>query len=175
MIFMLKIKSDKIIVGESLFDGYLYVEDGKIAKITAENLPCEESYDYTGKYVSPGFIDLHTHGAGGYPFMDNTVEDVIRGCEAHLAHGTTCILPTVSTGAFSKMREAVINIYKAMESGKVPMSVIDEAVERILSVKMWLGLFEHPYVDENTMDRYENLPEEHTDLAVRRRRSPLCC
>lgn len=66
-------------------------------------------------------------------------------------------------------------LQQAVESGKVPMSVIDEAVERILSVKMWRGLFEHPYVDENTMDRYENLPEEHTDLAVRRRRSPLRC
>lgn len=120
---MIQIKSNKIIVGEELFDGYVYLEDGKIVNVTTENIPCAESHDYTGSFVSPGFIDLHTHGAGGYPFMDNTVEDVIKGCEAHLAHGTTCILPTVSTGAFSKMREAVINIYKAMESGKAPTSL----------------------------------------------------
>lgn len=120
---MIRIKSNKIIVGEALFDGYVYLEDGKIVNVTTEDIPCAEFYDYTGSFVSPGFIDLHTHGAGGYPFMDNTVEDVIKGCEAHLAHGTTCILPTVSTGAFSKMREAVINIHKAMESGKAPTSL----------------------------------------------------
>lgn len=62
------------------------------------------------------------------------------------------------------------SIYKnklkeAVEEGLVPMEVIDEAAERILSVKMWLGLFEHPYVDENTIGRYEVLPKEHTDLA----------
>jgi beta-glucosidase len=54
---------------------------------------------------------------------------------------------------------------EAIEEGSVPMEVIDEAVRRILSVKIWLGLFEHPYVDENTIGRYETLPKEHTDLA----------
>ena len=31
---MIKIKSDKIIVGETLFDGYMYVLNGKIAEIS---------------------------------------------------------------------------------------------------------------------------------------------
>ncbi len=32
-----------------------------------------------------------------------------------------------------------------IKSGKVPMSVVDEAVRRVLRVKFALGLFEHPY------------------------------
>lgn len=32
-------------------------------------------------------------------------------------------------------------------SGKVPLSVIDEAVRRVLRIKIALGLFEHPYSD----------------------------
>ena len=39
---MIQIKSDKIIVDEGLFDGYVYVEDGKIAQVSKENIPCEE-------------------------------------------------------------------------------------------------------------------------------------
>ena len=58
---MIKIKSNKFIVGESLFDGYLYASNGKIVEITKEDKPCEESYDYTGKYVSAGFIERETH------------------------------------------------------------------------------------------------------------------
>ena len=54
----------------------------------------------------------------------------------------------------------------AVEKGRVPMSVIDEAVRRILAVKMWLGLFEQPYVPEEWMNRYERLPEEHLALAL---------
>ena len=34
-----------------------------------------------------------------------------------------------------------------VKSGKVPMSVIDEAVRRVLRVKFALGLFEHPYAE----------------------------
>lgn len=53
---------------------------------------------------------------------------------------------------------------EAVESGDVPMEVIDEAVRRILSVKMWLGLFEHPYVSEEVMHRFDTLPESHRAL-----------
>lgn len=52
-----------------------------------------------------------------------------------------------------------------VEKGTVPMAVIDEAVRRILSVKVWLGLFENPYVPEALIEAYEKgLPEEHIAL-----------
>ena len=59
---------------------------------------------------------------------------------------------------------------KALAEGKVSMETIDEAVRRILSVKMWLGLFENPYVSEETMALYESngesrLPKAHRELA----------
>lgn len=57
-------------------------------------------------------------------------------------------------------------LQRAVEESKVPMEVIDDAVERILSVKMWLGLFNHPYVSADATNRYETLPKEHTDLAL---------
>lgn len=48
-------------------------------------------------------------------------------------------------------------------SGKVPMSTVDEAVRRVLRVKMAMGLFEHPYTDEN-LPPYQPTPEKR-DLA----------
>ena len=54
---------------------------------------------------------------------------------------------------------------EAVKAGQVSMDVIDDAVRRILSVKMWLGLFDHPYVTEEQMIRYEELPKEHIALA----------
>ena len=65
------------------------------------------------------------------------------------------------------------HIYKdflreAVEKGTVPMAVIDEAVRRILSVKVWLGLFEDPYVPEADIEAYEaGLPAEHIALCRR--------
>ncbi len=54
------------------------------------------------------------------------------------------------------------------EKGTVPMEVIDEAVRRILSVKVWLGLFEDPFVPEELIAAYEKgLPEAHVGLCRR--------
>ena len=124
---MIKIKSDKIIFGEILFDGYVYAANGKIVEVTKENKPAEIEYDYTGKYVSAGFIDMHTHGAGGYAFMNSSVEDVIKGCDYHLQHGTTSILPTVSAGEFETMKQAVVNIHKA--KGKTKGNILGAHLE----------------------------------------------
>jgi len=44
-----------------------------------------------------------------------------------------------------------------VRSGKIPESVIDEAVRRILRVKFALGLFDHPYVEAGPA--YEATPE----------------
>jgi beta-glucosidase len=46
-----------------------------------------------------------------------------------------------------------------VQEGKVPMASIDEAVRRILRVKMRLGLFEQPYVDELSETERYLLPE----------------
>lgn len=59
------------------------------------------------------------------------------------------------------------HLQDAVTDGRVPMTEIDDAVRRILSVKMWLGLFEHPYVEAKAMNRYETLPEEHVNLAFK--------
>ena len=66
----------------------------------------------------------------------------------------------MGTGIFADKLQA------AVKAGEVDVDVINEAVKRILQVKMWLGLFEHPYVSEESMHRYDILPKEHIDLAL---------
>ncbi len=126
---MIKIKSDKIIVGEELFNGYLYVENGKIENLSDKNLPSDEFYDFTGYYVSPGFIDTHTHGAGGHCFLNSSIQDVVDGCNFHLKFGMTTIAPTISASDFSEMKKAVINVDGAIKSGKVKNNLIGAHLE----------------------------------------------
>lgn len=59
------------------------------------------------------------------------------------------------------------NLRKSVEEGRVSMENINEAVRRILRVKMWLGLFDHPYVSAECMHRYSSIPKEHSDLALK--------
>ena len=91
----LTVKSDAIILPSGLYDGYIVAEKGKISAITKE-LPATkgEYLDATGYYVSPGFIDMHTHGGGGHDFMDGDVNCITEAAMAHMRHGTTTIVPS---------------------------------------------------------------------------------
>ena len=162
---MTKIKSDKIIIGETLFDGYMYALNGKIVEISKADKPCEESYDFTGKYVSAGFIDMHTHGAGGYAFMNSSAEDVIAGCDYHLAHGTTSIVPTISAGAFQTMKEAVVNIHKA--KGKTKGNILGAHLEGPYLSPKQAGAQCPAFITPPQKADYESLIEEYGESIAR--------
>ena len=67
--------------------------------------------DAGGNYVAPGFIDIHTHGAGGFDFMDNTVEAYLGVAETHAKYGTTSLLPT-TLASTSKELYKTLEVYK---------------------------------------------------------------
>lgn len=120
---MIKIKSDKIIVGESLFDGYLFIDNGKIVKLSKTDDCSCELFDYTGSYVSAGFIDIHTHGAGGFDFLTTSEDEVINGLNFMVKKGATTVLPTISAAPVGDMVNALNAIKKAKQSGKIKCNV----------------------------------------------------
>ena len=69
----------KLITPHRILEGAsLVIEDGKITGIVREARPGADRYlDAEGNYVSPGFMDLHTHGGGGHDFMDGTPEAIM--------------------------------------------------------------------------------------------------
>lgn len=93
------IVNGRIITPNRVMDGTsLVMEGGRILEVAQGRVAQADYYlDAGGDYVSPGFIDLHTHGGGGHDFMDGTVEAIIGACKAHLAHGTTSLCPTTLT------------------------------------------------------------------------------
>jgi N-acetylglucosamine-6-phosphate deacetylase len=78
--------------------GSVVVEDGRIADVLENSAPDiaggDRVIDAEGLYLSPGFVDIHVHGADGADVMDGSVEDVCRVCRAHMRQGTTSIVPT---------------------------------------------------------------------------------
>ena len=89
----------RIIAGDSIVEGVLVLKDGVIQGINKRKSPGAEVIDAEGRYVSPGFIDIHTHGAGGADFMDGTVEAYQTAIRMHAMHGTTLLFPTTCTSS----------------------------------------------------------------------------
>ncbi|MFQ7739238.1 MAG: allantoinase AllB, partial [Emergencia timonensis] len=61
--FDLLIKNAKIVSGQGITDGNLYIKDGKIAAVSTELLTEEtaKEIDAAGKFVMPGVVDEHVH------------------------------------------------------------------------------------------------------------------
>jgi len=125
---MKRIRSDRIILKDRFFDGYIYFDDEKITEVTAKEYPVSETYDMTGYYVSAGFIDIHTHGGGGYRFEGST-DEIVKACDFHLKHGTTSIVPTISAASFESMAESVISVKNAMNDPRVKGTIIGAHME----------------------------------------------
>ncbi|MBR2377067.1 MAG: amidohydrolase family protein [Clostridia bacterium] len=123
------IKSDKIILKDKILNGYLALDGEGISYVGEEKVEGDVFYDYTGKYVSPGFIETHTHGAGGFPFIDCTEDDVINACNFELEYGVTSICPTVTSGPITIMEDAVDKISKAKKNPKTKPNIIGAHLE----------------------------------------------
>lgn len=82
-----------------LKDGGLLEDHGRIVGVGkreelegAAGGACEV-VDCGGNYLSPGFIDVHTHGGGGASFMEPSWKQYQTALHAHLIHGTTTVVP----------------------------------------------------------------------------------
>lgn len=92
--------------------------NGKVVAIADKlEMPKDTSIvSVKGRYLTPGFVDMHVHGGGGADFMDATTEAIRIACSSHLRHGTTSIFPTTTTGSVVEI-EAMI---RACQEARFP-------------------------------------------------------
>jgi len=94
-----RIKNGRVILRDGVAENtYVYLEDGLIAAVTQDEKPFDAEIDAAGRYVSPGFVEIHTHGGGGADFLDGTVEAFRTASELHARHGVTTLIPTATSG-----------------------------------------------------------------------------
>lgn len=112
------ITNGRIITPVGIIDGCLLYEDGKILEIGTGvyGLPVDETIDAGGRYVSPGFIDIHTHGAGGADYMDGTVEAFLTAARMSAKHGATLVYPTTLTSSDEILFESFETYEKALKA-----------------------------------------------------------
>ncbi len=103
----------KLVLKENVADGYLCIRDGRIADVSVVCPPSEDNekvLEFGQSYILPGFVDTHTHGSGGYDFMDGSAEDIIGAARSHAKYGTTTCLPTALTSSDDEMVQFLKNL-----------------------------------------------------------------
>jgi len=111
----LKIVNAKLITPSGIIpNGSLLIKDGVIVNVSENGIDEQDVLvvDAGGKYVAPGFIDLHVHGGGGHDFMDATETAFLKIAETHAKYGTTAMLPTTLTSTKEEMLQTLA-VYEA--------------------------------------------------------------
>lgn len=92
-------------------------EGFRIAQIAAQIDPAPDAQiiDAAGRYLTPGFVDIHVHGGGGAGSMDGSPEDILTMANAHARFGTTTILPTTWAAPISDQFAAIACVRTAQK------------------------------------------------------------
>ena len=136
---------DSIIANGLFFDGtgeapvirHLGIRDGVVDCISASPIPAElatEVVDATDRWVTPGFIDFHTHYDAEIEFDPSLSESLRHGV-------TTVFLGSCSLGAAIGEPEDIADIFCRVEA--VPRSVMLPMLQQKKTWKSLTGYFEH--------------------------------
>ena len=85
--------------GIDLPGGSVLVEGSKIVAVLqpGETAEADKTIDAGGNMLMPGFIDIHSHGAGGCDTCDCKVESIRTIADCKMKEGVTTWLPTTLT------------------------------------------------------------------------------
>ncbi|MEO2508731.1 N-acetylglucosamine-6-phosphate deacetylase [Clostridium paraputrificum] len=160
------IKNCNIIYLDKIEKGSVLVENGKIKEINPSNVNDTEVIDAEGLYLSPGFIDVHIHGAGGCDTMDGTVESINTIAKTIVQHGTTSFTPTTMTVAAEDIRKSMEVIKKLKEEGTEGANVLGAHLEGPFISPKAIGAQNPNFLLAPSVENYNKIVGDSSDAVV---------
>ena len=159
----LKIFNGRLVTPAGIIsNGTILIVGNRIMATTEGDIEAAGSVgiDAGGKFISPGFIDIHVHGGGGFDFMDATEEAFLTIATTHARYGTTSMLPTT----LSCSKEELLHT----------LEVYDRAHKKNIDGSQFLGMhLEGPYLSLNQCGAQDPKyirnpdPEEYKEILSR--------
>ncbi|WP_029136059.1 N-acetylglucosamine-6-phosphate deacetylase [Nakamurella lactea] len=97
-----------VVTADAVFaPGWVALAGDRIVGVGERQVPAEfadgaTNIELAGRWLLPGFIDLHVHGAAGATF-DAGAADIAAGLAAHRRHGTTRSLVSLVTASIPEL------------------------------------------------------------------------
>lgn len=157
------IKNCKIIFEDRIEIGSLLIRNGKIEKINPSSNESDEIIDAKGLYISPGFIDVHIHGAGGFDTMDGTKESINTIAKTIANFGTTSFLPTTMTCALDDIKKAVEVSAECMKEGTDGANVAGVHLEGPFISPEMIGAQNPNFIQKPSIDTFNYMVGDNID------------
>lgn len=158
------IKNCKIIYLDKIESGSVLIKDGKIAEINPTNPQYTTLIDACGKYLSPGFIDIHIHGSGGQDTMNATDEAINTITRVIATKGTTSYLPTTMTMSFKMINDSLKTVKKAMTEKPNGANVLGVHLEGPFISPKAIGAQNPDYLTHITRENYDKMVLGYEDI-----------
>lgn len=158
----IKLVNGKIIMPHRILEGGALLITGTTITAIAERDTAFDGateIDVQGNYISPGFIDIHVHGGGGYDFMDGTEEAFLKIAETHARYGTTAMLPTTLTSERDGLIQTLESYEKANRNNNKGAQFIGMHLEGPYFALNQRGAQDPKYIRDPDPEEYHNILE----------------
>jgi N-acetylglucosamine-6-phosphate deacetylase len=160
------IKNCNIIYLNKIEKGSILIENGKIKEINPSICHDEDILDAENLYLSPGFIDVHIHGAGGFDTMDGTDDAINTIAKTIVKHGTTSFTPTTMTVSIEDINKSMKVIKKLKENGTEGAHVLGAHLEGPFINPDALGAQNPKHLLSPSISAYNEMVKDCEDAVV---------
>ena len=121
------------VIAETHFlqSGYVSISDDRIASIGEDwtGLDAKRSINAGGLIVSPGFIDMHTHGIRDTDFMEADARSMVQGLRACASFGVTRVVGSTLSNPLDTIIAQVHRFREAMGDGELGDMLLGAHIE----------------------------------------------
>ena len=160
-------KNAKVLLVDREISGGVLIEDGKIKEVYEGKVPeikADEIFDCEGKYLAPGFIDVHVHGGDGGYFMSGEREQIDAACKMHMKHGTTSMTPAISAAPKDIIIKSFTGVTEYEKSEKNRPNFLGLYLEGPYLAPTACGAIPAGYIREPDREEYLELLERFPNI-----------
>jgi N-acetylglucosamine-6-phosphate deacetylase len=108
----------QVVTSDGVLDrGWVRVSGGKITAVGTGPAPHGPVVDLAGRWLVPGFVDIHCHGGGGGSFTGIELDQAHAAINTHRAHGTTTMLASLVSAPLPDLAKQISSLSELVTDG----------------------------------------------------------
>jgi len=153
------IKNARVVTPYDMREDSVFIQDGKIVGLKAgqvDESQFDKIIDLEGKYLAPGFIDVHNHGNNGHDAMEGTPEALESMSKFHISNGVTGFLATTMTNSPEDTVRAIQNAARYIKGQGQDAKVLGLYLEGPYFSQEKKGAQPAEYITDPNLDELKN-------------------